>query len=82
MSPSTIQVAIASVVDGVPAARVVIPAARKPFDAHLAVSLGLDLDSRLDVAYGALDSLMQIARTNGPGLARGFLRRIENGTGT
>jgi hypothetical protein len=65
-------VVVASLVAGALTERAVIPAARKPFDAHLSISLGMDSDGRLHVAYGAHDSRMQIARTHRPGLGAGF----------
>jgi hypothetical protein len=70
-------VVVTSVVADRPAARVRLPNARKPFDAHVAVSLGLDADGHLHIAYGAHDSPMQIARTRGPGLAEEFLKPVR-----
>lgn len=65
-------VVVASVVAGAVAERVSLAAARQPFDAHLSISLGLDGDGYLHVAYGAHDSKIQLARSVRPGLSAGF----------
>ncbi len=65
-------VVVASLAGGALAQRAVIPAARKPFDAHLSISLGMDSEDRLHVAYGAHDSRLQIARTRRPGPGADF----------
>ena len=65
-------VIITSLMANKPTARIIIPNVRKPFDAHVAISLGLDGDGHLHVAYGAHDSAMQIARTQSPGLEQGL----------
>jgi len=57
--------------------RIVLPTARKPFDAHVAISLGLDADNHLHIAYGAHDSPMQVARTRASGLAEGFREPVQ-----
>ena len=68
-------VVVISLVADRPAARVILPNARKPFDAHVAISLGLDADGHLHVAYGAHNSPMQIARTRDPVWPRGSRSR-------
>lgn len=63
-----------------PTARIIIPNVRKPFDAHVAISLGVDGNGHLHVAYGAHDSAMQIARTQGPGLDEGLSDPVRLGS--
>ena len=73
-------VVVASLMADKRTARVVIPNVRKPFDAHVAISLGLDGNGHLHVAYGAHDSAMQIARTRSPGLDEGLSHPVRLGS--
>jgi hypothetical protein len=45
---------------------------RPPFDAHRAISLGLDCEKRIHLAFGAHDSTLLVARANGPEFDSGF----------
>lgn len=45
---------------------------RPPFDAHRAISLGLDCEGHLHLAFGAHDSTLLVARSNGPDFDSGF----------
>jgi hypothetical protein len=53
-------------------ARQIIANSLPPFDAHRAISLGLDGENHVHVAFGAHDSKLFVARSNGPNFESGF----------
>jgi hypothetical protein len=57
----------------------IIPNQRQPYDAHQAISIGIDHHRRLHVAFGAHDSSILITRSHSERLSDGFATLLPHG---